>query len=60
MREEAIYKRIEAESFSQFQERVVCALNSIPYDVIDKTIASLPKRVDLIVIIKSGGYRTKY
>ncbi|CAB4020842.1 Transposable element Tcb1 transposase [Paramuricea clavata] len=36
--EEAITKRIEAEDFSQFQERVVCALNSIPNDVIDKTI----------------------
>jgi transposase len=58
LRDEAINKRIEAENFSQFQERVVRALNSIPYDVIDKTIASLPKRVDLI--IKSGGYQTKY
>jgi hypothetical protein len=56
--EAAISKRIEAENFPQCQERVVCALNSIPYDVIDKTIASLPKHVDLI--IKSGGYRTKY
>jgi hypothetical protein len=28
-----------------------------PYDVIDKTIATFPKRVDLI--IKSGGYQDK-
>ena len=58
LREDAIKKRIEAESFSQFQERVVCALKCISCNVIDKTIESLPKRVD--AIIKSGGYRTKY
>ena len=56
--EEAIKKCIEAESFLQFQERVVCALKFISTDIIDKTIESLPKRVG--AIIKSGGYRTKY
>jgi transposase len=39
LRKKAINKRIEAENFSQFQERVVYALNSIPYDIIHKTIA---------------------
>ena len=58
LREEVINKRIETESFAQFQDRVVCALNLISCDVIDKTIESLPKRVE--AIIKSGGYRGKY
>ena len=58
LREEAINKRIETESFAQFQDRVVCALNLISCDVIDKTIESLPKRVE--ALIKSGGYRSKY
>ena len=49
LREEAIKKRIEAESFSQFQERVVCALKCISTDIIDKTIESLPKRVDSVL-----------
>lgn len=58
LRDEAISKRIEAETFSQFQERVVFALQRIPFDVIDRTIASLSTRVE--TIIKSGGYRSKY
>ena len=58
LRKDAIKKRIEAESFSQFQERVVCALKCISSNVIDKTIESLLKRVD--AIINSGGYQTKY
>ena len=58
LREDAIKKRIEAESFLQFQERVVCALKCISSNVIDKTIRSLLKRVD--AIINSGGYRKKY
>ena len=58
LREEAINKRIETESFAQFQDRVMCALSLISCHVIDKTIESLPKRVE--AIIKSGGYRSKY
>ena len=45
LREDAIKKRVEAESFLQFQERVVCALKCIWCNVIDKTIESLPKRI---------------
>ena len=58
LRDEVIRKNLEAESFLEFQERVLCAIESIPSDVIDKTIESLSKRVE--AIIKSGGYRSKY
>ena len=58
--EGAMNKRIETESFAQFQDRVVCALNLISCDVIDKTIESLLKRSKFEAIIKSGGYRSKY
>ena len=58
LREEAVNKHIESENFSEFRERVLGALKRIPCDIIDKTIASLSKRVD--AVIESGGYRTKY
>ena len=38
--EDALKRRTEAESFLQFQERVVCALKCITWNVIDKTIES--------------------
>ena len=58
LRDEAVNKHIESENFSEFRERVLTALKRVPCDVIDKTIASLSKRVD--AVIESGGYRTKY
>ena len=58
LHEEAINKRIETESFAQFQDRVVCALSLVSCHVINKTIESLLKRIE--AIIKSGGYRSKY
>jgi hypothetical protein len=50
LREEAINKHIEAEKFLTISGKTCmtyCALNGIPYDVSDKTIASLSKHVDL-------------
>ena len=58
LRDEAIAQCIEAESFSQFQERVVRTIKNTPSDVIGKTISNLPKRI--CAMIKSHGCRTKY
>ena len=58
LRDEAVNKHIESENVSEFRERNFNALKRVPCDGIDKTIASLSKRVD--AVIESGGYRTKY
>lgn len=58
LREEAIKKSIECESFCEFQQRVLRAINNTPSDVIDKTISNLPERI--AAMMKSRGCRTKY
>lgn len=55
---DAIAKRIEKETFEQFQERVIQTLYEIPSATIDKTIASMDSRLRMIV--QNGGIRLKY
>ena len=51
-------ERIENESYEAFASRVKAAINSVPIALIDKTIESLPKRMEMVV--KCGGRRIKY
>ena len=55
---EAEKKRITRESYEQFAARLQKTIESIPVDVIDRTIESLPKLMRMIV--KSEGRRIKY
>ena len=55
---ETISRNIVSESFEEFQARVLLALNSVPVDIIYRTIASMPKRIK--AARHSKGYRTKY
>lgn len=58
LREEAIEKEIEHETFEQFSMRVRNCLLNYPKDVIDRVIESMPKRINMI--IKHKGRRLKY
>ena len=58
LREDALEKVLENENLKDFKLRLLATMQSIPSDVIDRTIASLPKRMDLIV--KGRGERIKY
>ena len=58
LRKDAVRKRIEVETFADFKKRVIRTLKSIQTQTIDKIIASMPKRVNLI--ISNGGQRLKY
>ena len=55
---DALEKNINEESFESFQSRVVDTLLRIPTDVINKTVSSMPKRIDAIK--KKKGTRLKY
>ena len=58
LQSEAITKNIERESFDEFKIRVKRAFENYSHTIIDKTIASMPKRLKDIVKLK--GCRTKY
>ena len=58
LREQALKNRIERETFQQFVNRAVHMCLTFPSDIIDKTIESMPKRIDMV--IKNKGGRTKY
>ena len=49
---------LEKESYENYAARVIRTIKNIPTDVIDRTIDSLPKRMDMV--IKSKGERIKY
>ena len=55
---DAFQKSIQRESYAQFCDRVKESLLSYSTDVIDKTIESMVKRIDMV--IKRKGQRTKY
>jgi len=55
---EALECEITSENFQQFKDRVMSAFNNIPVNVIDKTIESMPKRINNIV--QNQGNRSKY
>lgn len=58
LEQEAITLNLTMETFDNFKERVLKCFQSIDSDLIDKTIASLPKRVENIISLCGG--RTKY
>ena len=58
LKTQAIRLNITSESFQEFAERVEATLYSLPSEIIDNTIASMYKRLD--IIIKNRGRRTKY
>ena len=58
IREDAMTNRIEKETFQQFVDRVKRLCLSYSPEIIDRTIESMPKRIDMV--IKSKGQRTKY
>lgn len=55
---DAIQKRLEKETYEQFKNRVITCIRDIPIETINKTIASMDRR--LRSIISNGGDRTKY
>ena len=55
---EAINKNITRESFVEFRARVFRCFESLDVSMIDRTIESMPKRIEKI--IKSKGKRIKY
>ena len=58
LREDAINENIVHETYEQFCERVKKTLMDFNPDVVDRTIESMPKRVEMI--IKRKGQRIKY
>ena len=58
LREDALARRITRETFEEFSERCKDTLTNYPVDIINRTIESLPKRIDLV--IQRRGQQTKY
>lgn len=55
---EAVSKNIVSESFEEFQARVLDALSRFSGSIIDKTIESMPARIE--GVLRKKGYRTRY
>ena len=55
---EALYLRIEKESFEEFCVRVLETLFNLDSSIIDCTVAIMHDRLKFLA--KNGGYRTKY
>ncbi|KAJ8048606.1 Transposable element Tcb2 transposase [Holothuria leucospilota] len=58
LNQDAIEQNIEYETFRAFRRRVVDTLRRLPQSVIDKTIASMSRRIDAVIQRKGG--RLKY
>lgn len=58
LRQDAITQDISKETYTKFQERVIHTVQHISVETINKTIASMPKR--LTEILKRKGGRIKY
>jgi len=58
LQDDALNKKITHETYSQFCERVKKTLLSYPADIIDRTIQSMNRRVEMI--IERKGQRIKY
>ena len=58
LKEDALAKEITKETYGQFCSRVKTTIENLSVDLINKTIASLPDRLN--AVIKSKGARTKY
>lgn len=51
-------RNIKTESFEEFSARVKATIEGVSIQVIDKTIESMPKRIEMVKTLK--GLRTKY
>ena len=58
LHQDALEMKIEPADFEEFSARVKRTLESVPVDVVDRTIRSMDKQIDLIV--KRKGHRIKY
>ena len=58
LREDAVSRNLTKETFRQFSKRIIRTVLAFPTNVIDKTIESMPRRIDNV--IKCQGQRTKY
>ena len=58
LKKDALTRILRKETFEEFKLRIIQTIYSIPVEVINKTIASMPERID--TIIKNNGCRTKY
>ena len=58
LEDEAIQIRITNEPFEKFKERVLQCLNNVSVNIIDRTLTSMPKRID--TILKGKAIRLKY
>ena len=58
LQKEALNKNITFETFEQFSRRVADTINTLDERLIDRTIESMSRRIDLI--IEKNGARTKY
>ena len=58
LRQDALDQQITQEDFAAFSARVKTTLETIPIDVVDRTILSMGKRIN--EIIKRKGQRIKY
>lgn len=58
LRDDALNKKIYSENYEQFCQRIKRTMLNFPSDIIDRTIDSMPKRIDMV--IKRKGQRTKY
>ena len=56
--EEAIDLQIRKESFDEFNNRVLRCFDNLDMSILDRTIESMPKRIE--AIIASKGKRIKY
>ena len=55
---DTLTKQIKKDTFLEFSRRVRKTIKSLPVEILDKTIGSMPKR--LAKIVSTKGERTKY
>ena len=58
LEKDAIDKKIRKESFNEFKDRVLRSLGTLDSNILDRTIESMPKRVE--AILSCNGRRIKY
>ena len=58
LKKDAIKQNITKETYEEFQQRVIQTMKSIPLEYINKLIASMYKRLNLVIVSK--GNRIKY
>ena len=51
-------REIHHENYDQFASRLIQTIKSFPKEIIEKTISSVPFRIEMI--LKSKGEKTKY